>query len=78
MPQGKQKRKKAAKMLPLEPLGLNRKQMLDICTTSKDTLQVDPSPLDVYPDIKECHDTVQFVFPAEGILLKHLKVYTLH
>lgn len=73
MPQGRQEKSKAIKKLPLEPLGLHRQQVLDVSTASKDTLQVDPSPLDIYPDIKECHDTVQLVFPAKGILLKHLK-----
>lgn len=73
VPQGRQEKNKAIKKLPLEPLGLHRQQVLDVCTTSKDTLQVDPSPLDIDPDIKECHDTVQLVFPAKGIFLKHLK-----
>lgn len=73
MPQGRQEKSKAIKKSPLEPLGLHRQQVLDVCTASKDTLQVDPSPLDIYPDIKKRHDTVQLVFPAKGIFLKHLK-----
>lgn len=48
--------------------------MLDISTTSEDTLKVDPSSLNIYPDIKESHDTIQFVFPAKSIFLKHLEV----
>lgn len=72
VPQGRQEKNKIIK-LPLEPLGLHRQQVLDVCTASKDTLQVDPPPLDIYPDIKKCHDTVQLIFPAKGIFLKHLK-----
>lgn len=73
VPQGKQEKNKAIKKLPLEPLGLHREQVLDVCTTSEDTLQVDPSPLDIYPHIKECHDSVELIFPAKGIFLEHLK-----
>jgi len=73
VPQGMHKKNKAIIKLPLEPLGLHRQQVLDVCTASKDTLEVDPSPLDIYPDIKQCHDTVQLIFPAKGIFLKHLK-----
>ena len=48
--------------------------MLDISTPSENPLQVDPPPLDIYPDIKEGIDPVQSVFPSHGIVLKHLEV----
>lgn len=57
---------------PLEPLGLHRQQVLDVCTAREDALQVDPAPLHVDPHVEQGHDAVQLVFPAQGILLKHL------
>lgn len=46
--------------------------MLDVCTAREDAFQVDPAPLDVDPYVKEGHDAVQLVFPAQGVLLENL------
>lgn len=58
--------------IPLKPLGFHWQQVLDICTACEDTLQVDPPPLHINPHIKESHDPVQLIFPAECILFKNL------
>ena len=58
--------------LPLEPLGLHWQQVLDVRAACEDALQVDPAPLHVDPHVEEGHDAVQLVFPAQGVLLKHL------
>ena len=46
--------------------------MLDVRAACEDALQVDPAPLHVDPHVEEGHDAVQLVFPAQGVLLKHL------
>lgn len=57
---------------PLEALRFHRQQVLDVCTACEDAFQVDPAPLDVDPHVKEGHDAVQLVFPAQGVLLENL------
>ena len=52
------------KDLPLEPASLNLQQLLDVCTACEDSLQVNPSPLYIYPYIKQGVDAVQLVFPC--------------
>ena len=46
--------------------------MFDVRAAGEDALQVDPAALHVDPDVKQSHDAVQLVLPAERILLKHL------
>lgn len=60
-------------VLPLEPLCFYRQQMLDVSTACEDSFQVDPATLHVDPNIKQSHDAIQLVLPAQGIFLKHLK-----
>lgn len=50
-----------------------RQQMFDVSTTSKDALQINPATLDINPNVKESHDTIQLVLPAQSIFLKHLQ-----
>lgn len=47
--------------------------MFDISTASEDAFQIDPATLNINPDIKESHDAIQLVLPAQGIFLKHLR-----
>ena len=58
--------------LLLEPLGLDRQQVFDVCAAGEDALQVDPAALHVNPHVKQSHDAIQLVLPAQSILLKHL------
>lgn len=58
---------------PLESLRFYRQQMLDVRAAREDALQVDPTPLDVDPNVKQSHDAVQLVLPAQSVLLKHLE-----
>lgn len=58
--------------LPLEPLGFYRQQMFDVSTACEDAFQIDPTTLDINPNIKQSHDPIQLVFPTQGIFLKHL------
>lgn len=46
--------------------------MFDVSTACEDALQVHPAPLDINPNIKESHDAIQLVFPAQSIFFKHL------
>lgn len=46
--------------------------MFDVSTACKDTFQIDPASLHINPDIKQSHDSIQLVFPAQGIFFKHL------
>lgn len=46
--------------------------MFDVSTASKDAFQIDPATLDVNPNVKQSHDAIQLVLPAQGIFLKHL------
>lgn len=46
--------------------------MLDVGAASEDALKVDPATLDIDPHVKQRHDAVQLVLPAQSILLKHL------
>lgn len=57
---------------PLKALGFHRQQMFDVCTACEDAFQVDPAPLHINPHVKESHDSVQLVLPAQGIFFKHL------
>lgn len=50
-----------------------RQQMFDVSTASKDAFQINPATLDINPNIKESHDTIQLVLPAQSIFLKHLQ-----
>lgn len=50
-----------------------RQQMFDVSTASEDAFQINPAALDINPNIKESHDTIQLVLPAQGIFLKHLQ-----
>lgn len=59
--------------LPLEPLGFYRQQMFNVSTAGEDAFQINPAPLNVNPNVKEGHDPVQFIFPAQGIFLKNLR-----
>lgn len=59
-------------MLPLEPLGFYRQQMFNVSTACEDAFQIDPTALHINPNIKESHDAIELVFPAQGIFLKHL------
>lgn len=47
--------------------------MFDVGTTSKDAFQINPATLDINPNVKESHDTIQLVLPAQSIFLKHLQ-----
>lgn len=47
--------------------------MFDVSTSCKDTLQIDPTTLDIDPHIKKCHDAIELVLPAQGVFLKHLR-----
>ena len=58
---------------PLELLSLNRQEMLNICTSTEDTVQVHPSSLYVNPYIKQGIDSIQLVFPRQSFFLKFLK-----
>lgn len=49
---------------PLKSLCLHRKKMFDVSAASENALQVDPTSLHVYPDIKQSHDAVKLIFPA--------------
>lgn len=53
-----------------------RQQMFDVSTASEDAFQINPAPLDIDPNIKESHDTIQLVLPAQSIFLKHLQEQT--
>lgn len=70
----KKKKKIRVRALPLESLCFNWQQVLYIGTPSEDPFQVYPASLDIYPDIKQCHDTIQFVFPAKSIFFKYLQI----
>lgn len=61
------------KKKPLESLSFYRQQMFDVSTASKDAFQINPATLDINPNIKESHDTIQLVLPAQSIFLKHLQ-----
>lgn len=50
-----------------------RQQMFDVSTASKDAFQINPATLDINPNIKESHYTIQLVLPAQSIFLKHLQ-----
>lgn len=58
--------------IPSESLGFNRQQMLDVTTTSENTIQVNPSTLHINPNIKQGEDTIQLVIPLDGVFLKYL------
>ena len=58
--------------LLLEPLGLDGQQVFDVGAAGEDALQVHPAALHVDPDVKQRHDAVQLVLPAQSVLLKHL------
>lgn len=58
--------------LPLESLGFYRQQMFDVSTAGEDAFQIDPTTLDVNPNVKQSHDAVQLVLPAQSVFLKHL------
>lgn len=58
--------------LPLESLSFHRQQMFDVSTACKNAFQVNPTTLDVNPNIKQSHDAIQLVLPTQGIFLKHL------
>lgn len=58
--------------VPLEALGFHGQQMFDVRTACEDAFQVDPPPLHVNPHVKESHDSVQLVLPAQGIFFKNL------
>lgn len=51
--------------------------MFDVSTSCKDALQIDPATLDINPNIKQCHDAVQLILPAQGVFLKHLRERTI-
>lgn len=46
--------------------------MFDVRAACEDALQVHPAPLHINPHVKETHDPVELVFPAQGIFFKHL------
>lgn len=50
-----------------------RQQMFDVGTASKDAFQIDPATLDINPNIKQSHDAIQLVLPAQSIFLKYLQ-----
>ena len=56
--------------VPLEPLTLIWQEMLDICTVSKDALEL---ALNNNPDVKQAIDPVEPVLPRQGIIFKHLQ-----
>lgn len=58
--------------LPLESLSFYRQQMFDVSTASEDAFQIDPATLDINPNVKQSHDAIQLVLPAQSIFLKHL------
>lgn len=47
--------------------------MFDVSTASKDAFQIDPATLDINPNIKQSHDAIQLVLPAQSIFLKYLQ-----
>ncbi len=47
--------------------------MFDVCASGEDAFQVNPSALHVDPDVKQSHDAVEFVLPAQSVLLEHLR-----
>ena len=59
---------------PLESLALVGQKMFDVSTACENALQIDPSPLNVDPHIKESIDPVQSIFPGHGVVFKHLEV----
>lgn len=59
-------------VIPLEPLGFHWQQVLDIRTACEDAFQVDPPSLHIDPHVKESHDPIQLVFPAQGIFFENL------
>lgn len=59
-------------ILPLESLGFHRQQMFDVSAAREDAFQVDPATLDIDPNVKQSHDAIELVLPAQGIFLKHL------
>ncbi len=63
---------KSASRWPLEALRLHRKQVFDVCASCENAFQVNPSALHVDPDVKQSHDAVEFVLPAQSVLLEHL------
>ena len=46
--------------------------MFDVSTAGKDTFKIDPATLDINPNIKQSHDAIQLVLPAQSVFLKHL------
>jgi len=60
--------------LPLEAWSFNRQQVLDVGWAGEDAFEVDPTTLNVNPDIKQRVDSVQFVFPRQRLLLKLLHI----
>lgn len=58
--------------LPLESLGFYWQQMFDVSAACEYAFQVDPATLYINPNIKQSHDAIQLVLPAQGIFLKHL------
>lgn len=47
--------------------------MFNVSTASEDAFQINPATLNVNPNVKEGHDPVEFIFPAQGIFLKNLR-----
>ncbi len=54
-------------------MGFYRQQMFDVSTPGEDAFQIDPATLDINPNIKQSHDAIQLVLPAQGVFLKHLR-----
>ena len=46
--------------------------MFDVSTAGKDAFKIDPATLDINPNIKQSHDAIQLVLPAQSVFLKHL------
>lgn len=46
--------------------------MFNVSTACEDAFQINPAALNINPNVKEGHDTVEFIFPAQGIFLKNL------
>lgn len=59
--------------LHLEARCLYWQEVFDIRTATEDPLQINPSSLHVYPDIKALVDSIQSVIPRVGFLLKLLR-----
>lgn len=47
--------------------------MFNVSTAGEDAFQINPPTLNINPNVKEGHDPIEFIFPAQGIFLKNLR-----